>query len=70
MRSEEDALHGRVVGRRGGASAALAALGFLLPLPIQRSAEKTEIPADEILGRPLSWKKAEARSGSTKTRHA
>ena len=52
MRPEEDALHGRVVGRRGGAAAAaLAALGLLLPLPIQRSAEKTGVPADEILDR-------------------
>ena len=50
MRPEEDALHGRVVGRRGGAAAAaaaLAALGVPLPLPIQRSAEKTGVPADE-----------------------
>ena len=49
MRPEEDALHGRVVGRRGGASAALAALGLLLSLPIQRSAEKTDVPADEYI---------------------
>ena len=50
MRPEEDALHGRVVGRRGGAAAAaLAALGVLPPLPIQRRTEKTGILADEYL---------------------